>query len=82
MKLVCGRTYHVTVVTHRPKTACENRHFTTLSLVYCGGSCVDDAGHHIGGGAWVHKFENENVAHQKRHQFFDLNILNITESVK
>lgn len=61
MNLVCGRIYEVGLILragtrknwhHR---GAEMQHVTPVMLEYCGGSTVDDEGHHIGGGVWSHK---------------------------
>ena len=71
MKLICNVEYYVTVVTSR-----VHKSVATFKLRYCGGSCVDADGHHIGGGVWCHPHSQ----HPNYQYFGPLFILHISET--
>lgn len=71
MVLMGNKDYLVTIVTNRHKRTCM-----TVKLTYCGGSFVDEQGHHIGGGVWA------KGRHPLVRYFCDLNVLNIVETTQ
>ena len=81
MILIGGLPYDVHIISQygRHKYTGEKYHpgnahkYITVRMRYCGGSCVDDYGHHVAGGVWA-KGEHPNVRY-----FRDLPVANISE---
>ena len=68
MKLIGNVVYRVTI--RMPSGAYMNSHLT-----YCGGSVVDNEGHHISGGVWAYPKGNG----PDYTYFHDLDVRNIKE---
>lgn len=77
MKLVCNTLYRIGVIIRRETRWLEygrrytkaERQVAYVEANYCGGSCVDDEGHEIGGGCWA-------IGDK---QYWDLNVVSIEE---
>lgn len=50
MQLIANKEYRLLLKTN---SDAEDRHAVEVTLIYCGGSQVDGAGHHVAGGIWA-----------------------------
>jgi hypothetical protein len=79
MRLLGSCDYLVTIVLHvdhkKDKYGIETYpkiHCMTCRLLYCGGSQIDENGHHIAGGVWCKEY-----APSKYKYFYALNVVGI-----
>lgn len=71
MVLVCNVQYRVTL-------QMPSGRWMPVALDYCGGSQVDDQGHYLSGGVWVHPA----TSHPNYRYFNDLPIVRIDPITK